>query len=63
MNDACGIHGENVKCKIYRNHLRELNMDGRIILKHILEKQGMNISVQTTYSWLRMGPSGGLSRE
>ena len=41
-----------------RDHLEDLHMDGRIILKLIL--RDYNGRMWTEFSWLRIGYSGGL---
>jgi len=41
-----------------RDHLRDINVDGMIILKRILRKQGRKL--WTGCIWLRTGTNGGL---
>jgi hypothetical protein len=38
-------------------HLRDLGVDGRIMLKRVLKKQ--NVRMQTGFSYLRQGPVAG----
>jgi hypothetical protein len=40
-----------------RDHLENLSVDGKIILKWILGKQGRKLWIECT--WLRIGASGG----
>jgi len=46
---------ENLK---ERDNLEDLHIDGRIILKLILNE--CNVRMWTEFSWLRIGQSGGL---
>jgi hypothetical protein len=41
-----------------RNHLGNLDVDGRVTIKWTLKKQ--NVRLWTVCTWLRIGASGGL---
>jgi hypothetical protein len=46
---------ENLKA---RDHLRDLGVDGRIILQRLLKRQTVKVGIG--FTWLRTGTSGGL---
>jgi hypothetical protein len=65
MDGLCGIHwGDEKHIKILvtnpqkrRNHLGELAIDGKIVLKWIFGKLG--VRMRTSFNWLRVASSGG----
>jgi hypothetical protein len=64
MSRECSKHGENrmqlgfwLKSQKERDHYNDLDVDGRKILKWILDRIG---AVWPRLIWLRIGTSGGL---
>jgi hypothetical protein len=66
MGGACSMNGRNGKFiqNFYwknlkgRDNLEDVSVDGRIILKWILEKKCANVWIRCI--WMRIGTSGGL---
>jgi hypothetical protein len=66
MGGACSAHGGKIRnaSKIWlgspkgKDHAEDLRVDGRIVLKCILGKQGL--AVWIGFIWLMIGTDGGL---
>jgi hypothetical protein len=64
MGGACSTHEAEIHRKFQskkldgRDDAKDLDVDGKVILERILQKQGGML--WTGFIWLRTGPSGGL---
>jgi hypothetical protein len=68
MGGACGTNGKKERCiqgygvlvgrPEEKNHLKDLDVDGRIILKLIFKK--WNGGIWSGLNWLRIGAGGGI---
>ena len=64
MDGTCSKYGREERCiqgfggeASERDHLEDLDLDGRIILRRIFMK--WNVQVWTGLIWLRIGTAGG----